>query len=261
MRAGQGRFDRVPIYFDPQPLPPEIWVDVTELMIPDVLPYYMISNYGRVYHKYRGDILSQNVDSSGYLYKPFATKIGPKNVRIHRLVLMAFNYIPGCENYRVILKDGNKTNCWLWNLEWDYPKDSLVNAKDTEVYDNRLTDVQIHQVCYMLEQPGNTLQYVAQQTGVSYSIVQAIQNKRSHTDISDQYNIRSRKVGTNFEIDQVHKLCQYFEKVPRVNKTLDEYCTDALVYIGSEVSHRLIKSCKKIIAKESYTYISKDYNF
>lgn len=262
MRAGVGRFDIVPIYFDPQPFqaPPEVWVDVTEQMVPGVLPYYMVSNYGRIYHKYLERFLSENIDTKGYPYKPLATVNGPQNVRIHRLVLMAFNYIPGCENLIANHKDGIKYHCWLWNLEWTTSSENSIHAYQYGLI-GKIPEEKIHEVCKLLENATNSLQLVAQVTGVSYSTIQAIQNKRSHTDISDQYNIQSRKVGNNLEMDQVHKLCQYYQSIPRVGKTLDVYCGEALRHIGVEANSRTIKTAKKILGKETYTYISKDYNF
>lgn len=261
MRAGQRRFDRVPIYFEPTTLPPEVWVDVTEQMVPGVLPYYMISNYGRLYHKFLGHMMTENLDSKGYPYKPLATINGPQNVRIHRLVLMGFNYIPGCENLIANHIDGVTHHNWIWNLEWVTASENVLHAYRIGLNQGRLSEEKIHEVCKLLENIDNSLQFIYQITGVSYTTVQAIQNKRSHTDISDQYNIIQRKIGNNLDNEQVHKLCYYYSTVPKGNKTLQIYCGEALRYIGVEPNTKTIKTAKKILGKETYTYISKDYNF
>lgn len=261
MRAGVGRYDRVPIYFEPTLLPPEVWVDVTELMVPGIKPYYMISNYGRVYHKYAGTILSENIDSKGYLYKPLATINGSVNVRIHRLVMMGFCYFPGCEELLVNHKDGNKTHPWLWNLEWVNYSENAIHAVQNNLIGPRVEDEKVHEVCRLLENPNNTLQSISMVTGVSYTAVQAIQGKRSHTDISDQYNIQSRKVGQNLTNEQVHEICKYFATIPKGDTTQIDHCRNALISIGVPVTSRTVKTVKKIYTRETYTYISKDYNF
>ena len=131
MRKGQSLYRNSPIYFFPESitLPVEEWKDITEDIVPEVLPYYMISNYGRLFHKYKGIILANNIDSKGYLYKPLTTKSGkPKNCRIHRLVMMTFNYFPGCEDVIINHKDGVKSNCFIWNLEWSSYSDNVKHA-------------------------------------------------------------------------------------------------------------------------------------
>ena len=65
--------------------------DITDDMVPGIYPWYSISNYGRIWHKYLGEFLNINIDTKGYSYKPLATIYGAKVVRVHRLVLMAFD--------------------------------------------------------------------------------------------------------------------------------------------------------------------------
>ena len=270
MRKGQSLYDqgRSPIYFIPQPIPiiPEVFVDVTEQMVPDVRDYYMISNYGRLFQKYRNAFLSVNIDSKGYLYKPLATKSGKmKNVRIHRLVMMGFCYFPGCEYYLVNHKDGNKCNPMIWNLEWSTYSENALHAINTElnIIDEKYDENTIRGVCELLENQSNSINYIAHQMNVSYSMVSSIQCKRTHTDISDQYNIKRRKIANNLTIDEVNVLCQWFSDNPRDPSDIyDLHCIKALNAIGyPDPNSRLIRTAKKIYTKETYRYVSNNYNF
>lgn len=99
--------------------PDEIFLPVTEQAIPGVYPYYMISNYGRVFLKFREmPFMQYNLDSKGYWMASFATINGQKICRIHRVEAMTFNYFPGCEEYVIDHIDGNRMNMRLTNLEW-----------------------------------------------------------------------------------------------------------------------------------------------
>ena len=268
MRKGESGYDKKPIMFTPSSDVciniPEVFVDITDQIVPRIKPYYMISNYGRIWHKYKAEILSVNFDTKGYLYKPLATDNGNVNCRIHRLVLMAFNYYPGCEEALVNHKDGNKANCCIWNLEWASYQENSIHAYQTGLNQGlTLTEDKIHEVCKLLEDRSIPLTKVSELTGVQYTIVQAIQNKRVHIDISDQYDIQSRKVGSNFTIEQVHQLCQYYQDHPLYpGTTLDEYCATALAAVGIDnPGYRYNRTAKKIYKKETYDYVSKEYNF
>lgn len=264
MLKGYKTYENIPIYFIPQPItmPPEEFRDITDAIIPGVRPYYMISNYGRLFHKYKNRFLTLNIDTKGYLYKPLAVEGGSINCRIHRLVLLAFAYFPGCEKYIGNHKDGIKTNCFIWNLEWTTYSENNIHAYQTGLNQKRkIPEDKIYEICELLENPNNSITYIAEKTGVSYSIVAAIQQKRVHTDISDQYNIQPRKVNNNLSTDQVNQLCKYFEDHPKQG-TLDQHSKAALESIGfKDPSSRQIRTAKKILTKETYSYISREYDF
>lgn len=273
MRKGTSRYDNFPnspIYHLPQPIvaPPEVFTEVTEQMVENVRPYYLISTYGRLYHKYRNEFLAVNIDSKGYIYKPLTTNDGTsKNVRIHRLVMMAFCPIPNCNDMLINHIDGNKANDCIWNLEWCTYSENMVHALKTGLKDGPWLEAdKVREICSLLEDCNNTISKVAEITGASYSQVQSIQGKRSYTDISDEYNIQKRKINTNFEMEQVHALCLWFQSNPKPKtEILDNYCTRAIQSIGydnsDEITSNLIRTAKKIYTKETYKYVSCYYNF
>lgn len=267
MRANEFTYSNCPISFEPvqeQYYPPEEFRYITDDIVPGIRPYYMISNYGRIWHIYRREFLTRNIDSKGYLFKPLTTDHGTVNCRIHRLVLMTFNYIQGCERLFVNHIDGVKTNCVLWNLEWVTASENMIHAVNTGLLnptDNRTSEDTVRKICELLEDPSITISTIAEQTGVNYQTVSAIQQKRVYCDISDQYNIQPRKINNNLSIDQVRQLCRFYENHNKYAK-LDIYCRDALIAIGiPNPSTREIRTAKKIYQKETYTYVSQDYNF
>lgn len=271
MRKGESpkKYACSPFHFVPDPqiyFPLEQFLPITEQAVPGIKPYYMISNYGRIWHVYDRRFLSANMDSKGYLFKPLATINGMKNCRIHRLVMLVFCYFPGCENLLVNHKDGIKTNCFIWNLEWATYSENTQHAIDNglmPVAKSNYSYDQIHQVCELLQQGEMTLQQVADKTEVSYGVVQGIQNKRIYTDISDKYNIQPRKINNNLSLEEVNALCLYFQNNPKdKSMTCDQYCAQALLSIGiKETGYKFIKTAKKIYWKETYQYVSCNYNF
>lgn len=87
---------------------------------------YKISNLGNVKGA-RGHILKPFLGGQDYLY----VSLGKGNKKlIHRLVMITFNYIEGCENLQVNHKDGNHYNNNLKNLEWVTPSENIQHSYD-----------------------------------------------------------------------------------------------------------------------------------
>lgn len=266
MRKGENAYsnsENQPFYFVPmsnQYLPPEEFRFITDQVAPGIKPYYMISNYGRIWHIYKNKFLTFNIDSKGYLYKPLSTIQGPKNFRIHRLVLMTFCFIPGCENLYVNHKDGIKTNCIITNLEWVTAKENSIHAVNTGLNTyKRVDDETIHKICRMLES-GNPQTEIAKECNVNVQMVSAIANKRSHCNISDLYNISQRKIPSHFTEEQVHMICKFYE-ANKPYQPLNQYYTDAVRFCGIECDSLKMRAAQKIFTKDSYRNISKNYNF
>lgn len=100
----------------------EIWKDVV-----DYEGKYQVSNWGRMMslnfnHTGNPKIMKQRMTDFGYMGLSLCKNGKINDELVHRLEAIAF--IPNPENKPTVNhKDGNRTNNYLWNLEWNtYPE-------------------------------------------------------------------------------------------------------------------------------------------
>lgn len=159
-----------PIAIIPEVLPGEYFALLQpEVIDQDLLPYYMISNYGRIWHKFANHFMSTSWDGPGYRIAVLALKTGKsRTFRVHRLLMLTFRYYTGCENMMINHKDGVKTHNYIDfpgqqdpdNLEWcdgSYNEKEafrlgLKHAKYGEDHPlSTITSEQVRQICSLLQ--------------------------------------------------------------------------------------------------------------
>ena len=113
----------------------EEWRDVLPRYVPGVLENaYKISTHGRVYSNLRsvhypnGGIKAHSINQRGYHQIDLRTNNGRVCVKIARLVMLHFRFIPGCHLMEVDYLDGNKDNNCIWTLEWVSPNTNTHRA-------------------------------------------------------------------------------------------------------------------------------------
>lgn len=134
-----------PIFFDPEDKSiGEEFEMITQEVCPDILPYYAISNYGRVLNVNSGKIMKPNYRPNGYEYYCLAaenSKYGQKKYNVHRIVMKTFdpredadvlevNHINGnkSENYyNKIMEDGSVQS----NLEWNTSLQNIRHSRES----------------------------------------------------------------------------------------------------------------------------------
>ena len=76
----------------------------------------------------KGKLISQHADARGYVSVGLYRNNRCYNYSVHRLVLLAFNPIPNCDDYQCNHKNGDKSDNRLVNLEWVTPKENQQHA-------------------------------------------------------------------------------------------------------------------------------------
>ena len=250
----------------------EVFVPITDKIVPQIKPYYTISNRGSIYSSYSNKYLSPGIDSKGYPYVALSTFEGPKNCRIHRLVKMSFEYFEGCENIIINHQDGNKMNPCLWNLEWSTYSDNMKHAISTKLisrvgsYGN-LSDKQVISICELLMDTKLSLKNIADMTNNTLDTIYSILYKKAHNHISDKYTFPNREINGYYSrvflVTEMERLCEYYQNTKSIRHTMNkhDYLISALNYIGANINNTTIRTAERILYRMSNTKISQNYDF
>lgn len=257
-------------------IPQEVWLPVTDQAVPSVQPYYYVSTYGNVWSDYSKRYLYQTVSpTSGYLGVILSTIDGIKHIDVHRLIMLTFNYIPGCEKLVVNHKDNIITHNWIWNLEWMTQSENIKYA-----YDNNnaplgedkttalLTNEQVHMICRMLCEVkpyrdiliaiGIDVDSMTKKEYHNYEcLINNIKHKKAWTFISKDYNIPVNAVSKQrLSESEVRLICEYMVNNLSYDEILCKLNYDKL----DKKDKRNIKNILSAIKnKRAYAYISDEY--
>lgn len=249
------------------PMPGEYFVDITPDIIPGVYPYYMISNYGRLFNKYTSCFIGNNSNPNHYTHCILS---GEPNTQIdlHRLVMMVFHPRPDFANMYINHKDGNKTNNRIDNLEWCTASENTIHGYNTGLIPRgeysacaKLTEAQVRYICELLATNQYSQKEIADMAGCNICNVNDIkQGKWNH--IANDYNFTYRNYRL-FSEDDVENICLYFQNNPKPDDmTKAEHCRNAMSYIGVDLTSRTVfDSVRKIYDHKQYKSISNKYVF
>lgn len=114
----------------------EEWREVLPMFVPGVLPHtYWISSHGRLWSSLKstihpnGGIKAHSINGKGYHQVDLKGINGQRIcVKITRLVMLHFRFVPNCHLMEVDHLDGNKDNNVLWNFQWVLPKENTHRA-------------------------------------------------------------------------------------------------------------------------------------
>lgn len=212
----------------------EVWVKITDKVVPYIKPYYYISNWGRIASVSTGEfkILSPGYDQDGYLL--ILLRVYPyinsnnnitKRVtkRINRLVMMSFYPLP--DNYMELevnhinnIRDDNH----ICNLEWATPKENTHhgilygNIEPLRGSDNPYSKLSEEDV-YKIVELAKTGNYNYKELGEIFNVtprsISEILKRKSWThldlDISDKDLEVFRR--SSFSDEETDMICKFFE--------------------------------------------------
>lgn len=119
----------------------EIWKDLGYLGYEN----YLISNYGNIKHRYKGNFLKPTLNTRGYYVVSLSKNGIVKKVKIHRLV--AYSFCKGDNKLVVNHIDGNQLNNYYLNLEWvtqSYNLEHAFNIGKTPKYKKKVKCIELN---------------------------------------------------------------------------------------------------------------------
>lgn len=194
-----------------------------------IVSRYKISDHGRLFDLVLNDYVGCSLDKDGYFMASVRIdEILPENpykkIRLHRFVLMSFDFRPDFAELIVNHKDGNKLNIHLSNLEWSTSIENTRHGWDhglnrntgTRNGNGKYEDQYIHEICRLLDL-GLTAAQICNEFGVSdknermrlSAIVSGVKYGKSHRDISCKYNFRKgMDVTIRYSLEYAHDVCR-----------------------------------------------------
>lgn len=241
-----------------------------------IKPYYYISTYGRIYSTYTNTFIVPRYTDNGYLQASLMTETGRVFRKIHRLVMMTFAYIVGCEHLHVNHKDGNKCNNYILNLEWSTPKDNIDHAiknglrsdfKGENNPKNIINEMQAKQIGELLIQKYNDEEIMKMTNCPNKEIIRNIAtgNTWSYLFTDDELSkMLSTRQGHRLSVGQKHQICKYFED----NKTkyngygkVIKLSKEALLNLGLDITDTNLRYTKRLYYKYDNPEIGNLYNY
>ena len=262
-----------PFHFAPLQFIPieETFVPVTEKIVPGIKPFYWISNYGNLYSTYKGGLIRPGIDTKGYPYAALSTTKGPKNMRIHRLVLMSFSYFEGCEHEIINHSDGIKTHAWVWNLEWSTFSANQIHAYNmglvSRIKSNRIMSTEdILKICELLMENKFTCGQIANMFNTTLDMIYSIKNKRAYCDLTSDYNFpQTNQIFSDSAIDNICYILSTYIPDKQLDYMNIREKTDYYKFIcekaGIKYCQQSVDLIRRLYKHQSFTHISNKYNF
>lgn len=180
----------------------ELWFKLSDKVIPNIAPIFLISTWGRLYNSETRNYLPKDImyDKNHYITVRLKLQDGtPIHEQIHRLMMLSFFYVDNHESLEVNHKDGIKYHNWIWNLEWMTHKDNMNHAVENKLFrygqehsNSKLTDEQAEEICKLIAE-GKSPSEIENIVNLDFcnvqKIVQNIKLKHSWKGISSKYGI------------------------------------------------------------------------
>lgn len=259
----------------------EVFIPITDSVIPGIYDWYLISNYGKIYHKYLGKLLIPNVcctsvSGKSYLSINLSTINGYVSYFVHRLVMDCFYpaHSPYEKSLDINHKNGDKKDNYIsyndinrGNLERCTRSENIKHAYNTGLNNKGednvhsiITNETAKKVVQLLQTNKYTSKEICDIIGNNLhpNIVDSIRKKESWTQFSEGIEFYQRPNRLFTEID-IHNFCKSFQNHRYDSININENCRIALIENGFEVNNRYIETLRKIYKRKHYKHIVSQY--
>lgn len=264
----------------------EMFIPITNDIIPGVKDGYYISNYGKIYNSNTNSFMNYSIAySNKNTNKPYYSIVLPvngksKSFRVHRLVMSAFypeqgsiyqkmdiNHKNGITNDNYIsYNDPNRGN-----LEWTSHRDNMLHAYRTGLHhigeDNvhtKISNDTAKQIIELLSTNMYTSKEICELVGngATPHIVDDIRKKQCWTHLSDGYTFYQRP-NRQFTENDIINFCQFFQDNKELAHEIgiNNICRKALIEYGFNPENRYVETLRKIYVKKYYKHIVSKYNW
>lgn len=243
----------------------------------DIKPMYIISNYGDVINIKTNKRIIPHMNENGYLQVSLMCQNKRIFRKVHRLVMMTFSYIEGCEKLQVNHKNGIKTDNSYFNLEWATPKENVSHAISNDLRSSFigeanpkaiLNESEVRTIVDMVLNGVPDKEIINSICNGNASIFRDIiyRNTWSHI-ISDEemYKISLTRKGNIISIEDRHNICRFYEN----NNTLysgygsiSNMARDAIISINKDPNNMSIfRIAKRLYYRYESPEITKNYKY
>lgn len=219
----------------------EVWMPISKLVHPNILPYYFVSNYGRIYSQASGRILHPAVDKDGYLFVTlhiFGNNIASRNTkygqitrRVNRIVLLSFVPVSNYKNLIVHHINHVRYDNRLLNLIW-------VTAYENSQYSyecgyRRFVDVagesnpmailsndDVIKIKDMIRSKQYTFKQIANIYNISESVIGNIAANKTWNNVGGEILKTDILATTVVTEEEFYNICRWFEENDINNRTL-----------------------------------------
>ena len=243
----------------------------------DICDYYLIDRDCNIFSLYYGRYLENTISESGYHLVNLNTKNGTRvQRRIHRLGMMTFCYFPGCENFQIDHKDGNKDNNNIYNLEWVTGKENVNRAINLGLRNSwssennptaKLTNDQVLDIVNMVINKIPDKFIFEKYPNINSSLLSNIiygktwNNLISPDLVQQMKNTRIVIILTN---QQKHLICNYFQNNPKINNykgSVKDYIIQTLSFLNIPINDSTFRMTKRLYYKYQDPEITSQYNY
>lgn len=185
---------------------PEMWKEYTAPRNPNVK--VLVSNYGNI--KRDGRLVNQTIDTGGYYCISYQNERGERSI-LFTHIMVATLFVPNPDPDRLTVVnhiDGDKKNCFFWNLEWC----DLSHNKNHALLDqlqgssSQISEELIKELCEALSR-GVPVKEICSTFKVDPKFVSSVYCRRRWTSISKNYYFPPR----SFTQEQKEKIAQLLE--------------------------------------------------